>query len=202
LENSGLLLGQPAQAFEPQNHVAHVDAHRQLFLTQVVKENPQLQAMIISHMLQHLQFRAAQLAQQQLPPEVMQQIQQLPPDQLQAFQQQAQMIIDQVASPILAQLTAELMESIGQGGADDPLVQIRQQELDLRAAELQQDQSEFQAEEQRRVQEKLLEAEIQRQRMELQKQMADDKIAVAEDRLRQNAELKLMELAQRFGRQQ
>ena len=209
LENSGLLLGQPAQAFEPQNHVAHVDAHRQLFLTQVVKENPQLQAMIISHMLQHLQFRAAQMAQQQLPPEVLQQIeqlpmmtQQLPPDQLQAFQQQAQMIIDQVASPILAQLTAELMESIGQGGADDPLVQIRQQELALRAAELQQDQSEFQAEEQRRVQEKLLEAEIQRQRMELQKQMADDKIAVAEDRLRQNAELKLMELAQRFGRQQ
>ena len=209
LENSGLLLGQPAQAFEPQNHVAHVDAHRQLFLTQVVKENPQLQAMIISHMLQHLQFQAAQMAQQQIPPEVMQQIQQLPmlaqqlpPEQVQAFQQQAQMLIDQLASPILAQLTSELMESIGQGSADDPLVQIRQQELALRAAELQQDQSEFQAEEQRRVQEKLLEAEIQRQRMELQKQMADDKIAVAEDRLRQNAELKLMELAQRFGRQQ
>jgi len=209
LENSGLLLGQPAQAFEPQNHVAHVDAHRQLFLTQVVKENPQLQAMIISHMLQHLQFRAAQLAQQQLPPEVMQQIQQLPmlaqqlpPEQVQMFQQQVQMLIDQLASPILAQLTAELMESIGQGSADDPLVQIRQQELALRAAELQQDQSEFQAEEQRRVQEKLLEAEIQRQRMDLQKQMADDKIRMAEDRLQQNTELKLMELAQRFGRQQ
>ena len=209
LENSGLLLGQPAQAFEQQNHVAHVDAHRQLFLTQVVKENPQLQAMIISHMLQHLQFRAAQMAQQQLPPEVTQQIQQLPmlaqqlpPEQVQAFQQQAQMLIDQVASPILAQLTAELMESIGQGGAEDPLVQIRQQELALRAAELQQDQGEFQAEEQRRMQEKLLEAEIQRQRMDLQKQIADDKIAIAEDRLRQNAELKLMELAQKFGRQQ
>lgn len=208
LENSGLLLGQPAQAFEQQNHVAHVDAHRQLFLTQVVKENPQLQAMIISHMLQHLQFRASQLAQQQLPPEVMQQIQQLPmlaqqlpPEQVQMFQQQVQMLIDQLASPILAQLTAELMESIGQGGAEDPLVQIRQQELALRAAELQQDQSEFQAEEARRVQEKLLEAEIQRQRMDLQKQMADDKIQMAEDRLRQNTELKLMELAQKFGRQ-
>ena len=37
--------------------------------------------------------------------------------------------------------------------------------------------------------------------MDLQKQIADDKIAVAEDRLRQNAELKLMELAQKFGRQ-
>ena len=209
LENAGLLIGQPAQAFEQQNHRAHIEAHRQLFLTQVVKENPQLQAMIISHMLQHLQFRAAQLAQQQLPPEVMQQIQQLPmlaqqlpPEQVQMFQQQVQMLIDQLASPILAQLTAELMESIGQGSADDPLVQIRQQELQLRAAELQQDQSEFQAEEQRRVQEKLLEAEIQRQRMDLQKQMADDKIRMAEDRLQQNTELKLMELAQRFGRQQ
>jgi len=208
LENAGLLMGQPAQAFEQQNHVAHVAAHRQLFLTQVVKESPPVQAMIISHMMQHLQFQATLLAQQQLPPEIMQQIQQLPamaqqmpPEQVQAMQQQIQMVLDQASSPILAQLTAELMESIGQGGADDPLVQIRQQELDLRAAELQQDQSEFQAEEQRRVQEKLLESEIQRQRMALQKQVADDKIRVAEDRLKQNAELKLMELAQRFGRQ-
>jgi len=174
----------------------------------VVKESPPVQAMIISHMMQHLQFQATLLAQQQLPPEIMQQIQQLPamaqqmpPEQVQAMQQQIQMVLDQASSPILAQLTAELMESIGQGGADDPLVQIRQQELDLRAAELQQDQSEFQAEEQRRVQEKLLESEIQRQRMALQKQVADDKIRVAEDRLKQNAELKLMELAQRFGRQ-
>ena len=47
-----------------------------------------------------------------------------------------------------------------------------------------------------------MEAEIQRQRMDLQKQMADDMIRMAEDRLQQNTELKLMELAQRFGRQQ
>ncbi len=31
LENSGLMMGAPAQAFAPQNHQAHVDAHRNLF---------------------------------------------------------------------------------------------------------------------------------------------------------------------------
>ena len=31
IENSGFLMGQPAQAFEPQNHQAHIDAHRYLF---------------------------------------------------------------------------------------------------------------------------------------------------------------------------
>ena len=44
IENNGFLMGQPAQAFEPQNHQAHIDTHRSLFLTEVVKSNPQIQA--------------------------------------------------------------------------------------------------------------------------------------------------------------
>ena len=68
IENSGLLIGQPQQAFEPQNHQAHVDAHRSLFLTEVVKTNPQMQSLIIAHCMQHLQFMASQMAQEQMPP--------------------------------------------------------------------------------------------------------------------------------------
>ena len=37
IENSGLMIGQPQQAFEQQNHQAHIDAHRSLFLTEVEK---------------------------------------------------------------------------------------------------------------------------------------------------------------------
>ena len=113
LENSGFLMGQPAQAFEGQNHTAHVETHRALFLTQVVKENPQIQAMVISHVMQHLQFLAAQLAQEQIPPETMerisqvqQELQQLPIDQQQQAAQQIQMLLDQFAAPIMAQLSA------------------------------------------------------------------------------------------------
>ena len=46
-ENAGLLLGQPAQAFPEQNHQAHLEAHKSLFLTSIVKESPQVQALII-----------------------------------------------------------------------------------------------------------------------------------------------------------
>ena len=205
LENSGFLMGQPAQAFEGQNHRAHVDAHRALFLTQVVKENPQLQSLIISHIMQHLQFLATELAQQQIPPEQMQQIQQaqqqlqqLPVDQQQQVSQQIQITMDQFAAPIMAQLTQELLQSIGQGSDSDPLVQIRQAELELRDKELDQEQTQFEAKQNQRAQEKLLENEIQKDRMNVQKEVADDKLDVALQRLDQQAEFKLMELGQKM----
>ena len=205
LENSGFLMGQPAQAFEGQNHRAHVDAHRALFLTQVVKENPQLQSLIISHIMQHLQFLATELAQQQIPPEQMQQIQQaeqqlqqLPVDQQQQVSQQIQLTKDQFAAPIMAQLTQELLQSIGQGNDSDPLVQIRQAELELRDKELDQEQTQFEAKQNQRAQEKLLENEIQKDRMNVQKEVADDKLDVALQRLDQQADLKLLELGQKM----
>jgi len=204
LENSGFLMGQPAQAFEGQNHRAHVETHRALFLTQVVKENPQIQAMIISHIMQHLQFLASELAQEQMPPETMQRIQQvqqqlaqMPIDQQQQAAQQIQMLLDQFAAPIMAQLSEEFLQSIGQGG-DDPLVAIRQAEVELRNKQIDQEQSQFEAQQDQRAQEKLLENELQKQRINVQKEVADDKLDVALQRLDQQADLKLLELEQKM----
>tara|TARA_R100000655_G_scaffold1711_1_gene6551 strand:- start:704 stop:1408 length:705 start_codon:yes stop_codon:yes gene_type:complete len=204
LENSGFLMGQPAQAFEGQNHRAHVETHRALFLTQVVKENPQIQAMIISHIMQHLQFLASELAQEQMPPETMQRIQQvqqqlaqMPIDQQQQEAQQIQMLLDQFASPIMAQLSEEFLQSIGQGG-DDPLVAIRQAEVELRNKQIDQEQSQFEAQQDQRAQEKLLENELQKQRINVQKEVADDKLDVSLQRLDQQANLKLLELEQKM----
>ena len=205
LENAGFLMGQPAQAFEGQNHRAHVDAHRALFLTQVVKENPQLQSLIISHIMQHLQFLATEMAREQMPPEQTQQLQQaqqqlaqLSADEQQQMSQQIQLMMDQSASPIMAQLTQELLQSIGQGNDSDPLVQIRQAELDLRNKEIDQDQTQFESKQDQRSQEKLLDTEIQKERIGVQKEAADDKLGIALQRLDQQADLKLMELGQKM----
>lgn len=205
LENSGLMMGQPQQAFESQNHQSHIEAHRSLFLTQVVKENPQLQTIIISHCMQHLQFMAAQISKEQIPPEVLErieavqgQMQQLAPDQAQAAASEIQMIQDQFSSPILAQITQEFLQSIGQGGADDPLVAIRQQELSLKDKQMDQDQTQFEMKQGQRGQEKLLENEIQRQRINVQKDVADDKLDLSIQRLKQQADLKLLELEQKM----
>ena len=204
LENSGFFMGQPAQAFEGQNHTAHVETHRAVFLTQVVKENPQIQAMVISHVMQHLQFLASQMAQEQMPPETMERItqaqqglQQMPIDQQKQAAQQIQMLLDQFAAPIMAQLSAEFLQSIGQG-SEDPLVEIRKAEVDLKGQELDQEQAQFEAKQNQRAEEKLLENEIQRARMNVQKNVADDKLDVALQRLQQQADLKLLELEQKM----
>ena len=200
-ENAGLLLGQPAQAFPEQNHQAHLEAHKSLFLTQIVKESPQVQALIISHCMQHLQFLAAQIAQEQMPPEMQQQIQQIQaqmqqvsPQEAAAIQQQIQMIIEQFSSQIMAQLASEFLQSIGMGGGDDPLVDIRKRELDLRDKELDMESDQFVAKQAQRAQEKMTDSQIQQQRIDVQKQIADDKLEVAVNRLKQNADLKLLEL--------
>jgi hypothetical protein len=107
---------------------------------------------------------------------------------------QIQMQIEQFSAPILAQLTQELLESIGQGDETDPLVQIRQQELMLREKAIDSENDQFEAKQAQRAQEKLLETEIAKQRIDVQKAVADDKLDVALQRLNQQAELKLLDL--------
>ena len=206
LENAQLLMGQPATAFEGQNHAAHIDAHRSLFMTDLIKNTPQLQGLIISHIMQHLQFLAAEIAQTQMPPEQMQQIQelqaqiaQLPPEQQQQAASQIQVMQEQFSAPILAQLTSELLISIGQGDESDPLVQIRQQELALRAAEIESDNAQFEAKQEQRLAEKLLENELAQERLNTQKEIADDKLNLARQRLGQQAELKLLDMQRQGG---
>ena len=201
LENATLLMGQPAQAFPEQNHQAHIDTHRSLFFTDLVKDSPQVQALIISHCMQHLQFLAAQLAQEQMPDEMKQrigeiqaQMQQVSPEEAQIIGQQIQMINEQYSSAIMAQLANDFLQSIGMSGGGDPLVDIRQRELDLRDKELDLESQQFDSKQNQRAQEKQIDAELQLERMNVQKQIADDKLEVAIDRLKTNTDLKLLEL--------
>ena len=206
LENSGFLLGQPAQAFPQQNHEAHIQAHQGLFLTSVVQQNPQIQSLIISHVMQHLQFLSAQVAQQQMPPEMQQQIaqlqqaiQQVPPEQAEQIQQEIQMMMDQMSSPILAQLTNDFLSTIQTSGAD-PLVDIRQKELELKDKEINLDQEKFVSKQQQQQQSDMMDAQIAQQRLDIQKSIADDKLQLGMERMRQQAELKILELEQKLRR--
>ena len=204
-ENSGLLLGQPAQAFAGQNHQAHLETHRSLFLTKVVQENPQIQSMIISHCMQHLQFLSTELAQETIPEEVLvriqevqSQIQQVSPMEAQQIATEIQMILDQFSAPILAELTDNFLQSIGQGASSDPLVDIRKAELQLRDKELDLEAQQFDTKQEQRAQEKMMESDLAQKRIDVQKDIADDKLQVAVDRLAQNANLKLLELEQKM----
>ena len=207
IENSGLLQGVPANAFAEQNHEAHIEAHKSLFLTQGVQMNPQLQSIIIAHVMQHLQFLANQIAEQQMPPEAQQQIQQmmqqaqtLDPQSQMMVQQQVQGIIESMSSPILAQLSSEFLASIQPPPQQDPLVAIRQQELGLRDKEIDLKNQQFVSKEQQDAMEKSAELQLQQQKADQQAMVASEKNDIAKERLRQQAELKLIDLQARMNK--
>ena len=207
IENSGLLQGIPQQAFPEQNHEAHVEAHKTLFLTQAVMMNPQLQSVIIAHVMQHLQFMANQMAEQQMPPEVQQQIQgmlqqaqQADPQTQAGMQQQIQGIIESFSSPILAQLSNEFLTSVQPPQQDDPLVAIRQQELGLRDKEIEMKNQQFMAKEQQDAMESGTELQLQQQKADQQALIGNEKNDIAKQRLQQQAELKLIDLQARMNK--
>jgi hypothetical protein len=201
-ENNQLLLGQQAQAFPQQNHDAHIAIHMSLLNTPPVQMNAQVQALIHSHIMQHLQMKADILGEQQMPPEVMQQFQQIQQQAQQASPQEAQNlslqagdILAQFSSPILAELLVEYNQKVSAPQDEDPLVAIRKQELALKGQELSIEQQQFLAAEQRKAQEAQQRINVDRERIDTQEDIAELRDDTARARLEQQARFKLMEQA-------
>jgi len=157
MENSESMRGQEPKAFPQQNHKAHIEAHGEFMFTRPVQINVQVYAQMEAHILQHIAIMAAEQVEQQMQPQA-QQLQQ----QIQQMQQQAQQnpaMQQQVAQQtqqmqqqfsiqkeaqiavVEAQLIKEMAkEETQRSGMEDqdPLVKLKQQEIDLKAAELQQ----------------------------------------------------------------
>jgi hypothetical protein len=153
IENSEAMRGMQPKAFPQQNHKAHVEAHAEFMFTRPVQINPQLYAMMEAHVLQHIAIMAAEQIEQQMMQETQKFQQQMQAMQQQAqqnpqIQQQMQMMqkqyMDKKESAI-ATLEAQLIKQMAaeeqqRSGLEekDPLVKLKQQEIDLKAAELMQ----------------------------------------------------------------
>ena len=200
-ENNKLLLGQQAQAFGQQNHDAHIATHMAVLQTPPVQMNAQVQALIHSHIMQHLQMKADTLAEQQMPPEVMQQFQQLqqqaqqanPADQ-QQITEQAGDILAQFSAPIMAQLITEYSQKVSDPSDEDPLVSIRKQELALKGQELSMEQQQFIQEEKRKAMEAQRRINVEKERIESMEDIADLRDETARARLEQQARFKMMDI--------
>ena len=180
MENSGFAMMQPAQPFPDQDHEAHIESHMSMYNTALVKTNPQVQAMIQSHVYAHIDMLARNQAQQD--PEIMQinqQMQMMPPPQPgqppNPMQMQMQAVMERKVAQISAQLIEQLAPSFGSGQDEDPLVELRREELDIKASDI----------ERKRVegQERLdLDKEKLRQQTELTEDRIEAQMAVAEMR--------------------
>ena len=203
-ENNKLLLGQQAQAFGQQNHDAHIASHIALLQTPPVQMNAQVQALIHSHIMQHLQMKADALAEQQMPPEIQQQFQQLQQQAQQASPAEAEQLVMQAgdllaqfSAPIMAELISEYSKQVENPNDEDPLVAIRKQELALKGQELSMEQQQFLQEEKRKAQEAQMRARVDRERIGSQEDIADLRDDTARARLEQQARFKMLDLQNR-----
>jgi hypothetical protein len=147
-ENSGAMSGSKPKAFPMQDHMAHIEAHAEFMFTRMVQINPQLYAMLQAHISEHIALMAGMQIQQKFKQQfdqLNQQMQQAKgnPQALQQLSQQNDQLTNQAAAEqakIEAQMTKQLAqdeEARISREQQDPLVKLKQQEIDLKAMETQ-----------------------------------------------------------------
>ena len=185
IENSTAMRGQQPKAFPMQDHMAHMQAHAEFMFTRMVQINPQLYAMLQSHVSEHISIMASEQIEKEFAPQFQQLQQQMQQAQDPQMQQQMQQQMDQLTNQaaakqaqVEAQMTQQLArdeEARMKSEAQDPLVRLKQQEIDLKAAELQ-------ANLQKDMSIKSEELDIERDKLEAQTSIDLMKVAVDADK--------------------
>jgi len=143
-ENQNILMMKPVKAFLTQDHQAHIAVHMSAMqdpkIQQLLQGNPiapQLQAAMMAHVNEHIGFEYRRQIEQQLgmalPPQKDEMGEDVPMDP----QVEAQLapMLAQAAQQLLQQNKTEAAQKQAQQQAQDPMVQMQQQELQLKTAE-------------------------------------------------------------------
>ena len=199
-ENAGLISGIPAQAFAGQDHDAHINSHLSLYGTVTAQANPAVLSLIQAHIYQHVSFRASEIVDQQNAenPEfqgMLQQISMLPPEVAMGYQQQIQ---ESVARDVAA-VVSQLMEQINQvfippPPMPDPLVELRDKELDIKADDVQRKREEFAQRQQFDAMKAMQSKDLAEQRLAIQQEIAMMKDSIARERIEQQNQFKAMDI--------
>jgi hypothetical protein len=181
-ENQNALLGQPLQAFPPQDHQAHIQTHLAMLTTPAVQANANVVGMLQGHIQEHIGILAEQKAQEQvmasIPPQNQAAMQQNP-----NMQQQMKVQIDMVASKLIAQMVEQYAQTITPQNQEDPLVSIRKQELSLKGADLERKGKEFEQRQDMERTRQQQDSELEKERINVSKEALDDKTRIAEERI-------------------
>ena len=169
-ENANAIKGVPLQAFQQQDHEAHLMAHAMFLSNMVSQANPQGFLLLQSHVQEHISMLARDQVLtffQKMMQEAMMKGEQIPPP--------TPDVIEATISQQIGEILKEIMPMIEPAQKPDPLVDIRQKELQNDTAEIQRktmnDMMNFQVD-----QAKLQQAfELAQQRQNLQEKIAEDR---------------------------
>lgn len=181
-ENQNALMGLPLQAFPEQDHQAHIEAHMAVMSTPAMQLNPASIVALQGHIQEHIGLMAEKQAQAQImeriPPEVQQN-----PEQMQMMMQQIKPQIDQIAAVMIADMVESMAQAVEPPQQSDPLVDIRNQELQLKTADLERKSSEFEAKQQMEREKERNSVLVDQQRIDVSEAALEDKTRIAEERI-------------------
>jgi len=189
-ENIDALNQLELQAFEGQSHDAHIMAHLVFGASGMVQQMPMVAMALQKHVMDHVRLKATE--------SVMAQVQGLPEISPEMEIQIQAAIAQQVAQEMQAvkQLSAQIAGG-GEQAGPDPLVALKQQELQIRAqkdqAEIAQDQAELQLDQQKFQQR----AQEQQQRLEQNRNLAMIKLEAQAERERARLQAQMQMAQQR-----
>tara|TARA_R110000822_G_scaffold46741_3_gene124386 strand:+ start:302 stop:2599 length:2298 start_codon:yes stop_codon:yes gene_type:complete len=164
IENmEGLQMRLP-KAFPEQDHEAHIEAHKTFMQSRMVQINPQVYALFQGHISEHISMLSTiEIMGVMRQDPQMAQLEQQDPEQFQA------MAASQIAKRVNA-LTTQLLQQEG-GQQQDPLVALKQRELDLKAMDIQ------------------MKAKKDEMKMDQQQEQFEDKMDLDSEKLQQDKQL-------------
>jgi hypothetical protein len=183
-ENSEALKMQLLQVFAEQDHDAHIQAHTIFMQTRMVQINPQVYALMQSHISEHISFKATLEVQQMV----------LQDARLQMMAQQdpqaMQVLVNNMIAQKVVEHTAQLqqMEAQVNNQQQDPLIRLKQQEIDLRAMDLQRKAQEAQMKEQGQFTRQEAELALDIEKLKSQEEAQADRLDVAKAKLNLQAQ--------------
>ena len=190
-ENQNALMGVPLQAFPEQDHQAHIEAHMAVMSTPAMQLNPASIVTLQGHIQEHIGLMAEKQAQAQImeriPPEVQQN-----PEQMQMMMQQIKPQIDQIAAVMIADMVESMAQAVEPPQQSDPLVDIRNQELQLKAADMERKVSEFETKQQMEREKERNSVLVDQQRIDVSEAALEDKTRIAEERIQTQRDIASM----------
>jgi hypothetical protein len=138
-ENADVLNGMHLKAFAGQQHDAHIATHLMMGLSPILQSNPMSAMMLQRHILDHLRIKAEEDVEADLFKAYG-----IDPDRMVSMIQKEGMIALRIAQYMKD--VRDMQEQLSGGGEEDPIVALKQQELQQRA---QSDQADNQIDQQR-----------------------------------------------------
>ena len=170
-ENMNILNGKPVKAFIYQDHQAHIQVHQSAMqdpkIAQIVGQNPKaqmIQAAAMAHINEHVAFEYRKQIEEQLGIPLPEMDKELPKD----MEVEISRMMALAAQKLLTKDQAEAAQKQAQQAAQDPIVQMQQQELMLKQKEVELKEKKLAMD----AAAKADEIDLERERIEAQKEIA------------------------------